>query len=187
MSDAAPPLDQSPNVNNTGSSTHFPTLPAGGANHLCPVGHRNRRLRVEPHKRSTPIRLGEVEVRGISGRGSRVALSVSVLPCTTSSSASPANLQRKCLALALRRLGVNSVALVTFRRKMLPETRRKINSLAAAGASWLVSQRWRRASDDNNASVTGKSGRRRPWNKSKLIRAKPPLGQGDAWSIRTRP
>lgn len=40
--------------------------------------------------------------------------------------------------------------------------------------------------NDNDASVAGKSSRRPPWNKGKLIGAKPPLRQGHVWSIRTR-
>ena len=40
--------------------------------------------------------------------------------------------------------------------------------------------------NDNDASFTGKSARRPPWNKGKLIGAKPPLRQGHVWSIRTR-
>jgi len=39
---------------------------------------------------------------------------------------------------------------------------------------------------DNDASATGKPSRRPPWNKGKLIGAKPPLRQGHVWSIRTR-
>jgi integrase len=38
----------------------------------------------------------------------------------------------------------------------------------------------------NDASVTENSARRPPWNKGKLIGAKPPLRQGHVWSIRTR-
>jgi len=37
----------------------------------------------------------------------------------------------------------------------------------------------------NDTTATGKSPRR-PWNKGKLIGAKPPLRQGHVWSIRTR-
>ena len=40
--------------------------------------------------------------------------------------------------------------------------------------------------NDNDASATGKAARRPPWNKGKLIGAKPPLRQGHVWSIRTR-
>lgn len=40
--------------------------------------------------------------------------------------------------------------------------------------------------NDNDASVAGKPSRRPPWNKGKLIGAKPPLRQGHVWSIRTR-
>ena len=40
--------------------------------------------------------------------------------------------------------------------------------------------------NDNDASKTGKLVRRPPWNKGKLIGAKPPLRQGHVWSIRTR-
>jgi integrase len=40
--------------------------------------------------------------------------------------------------------------------------------------------------NDNDATVIGKSSRRPPWNKGKLIGAKPPLRQGHVWSIRTR-
>ena len=38
----------------------------------------------------------------------------------------------------------------------------------------------------NHATPTGKPPRRPPWNKGKLIGAKPPLRQGHVWSIRTR-
>ena len=40
--------------------------------------------------------------------------------------------------------------------------------------------------NDNNGSILGKPARRPPWNKGKLIGAKPPLRQGHVWSIRTR-
>lgn len=40
--------------------------------------------------------------------------------------------------------------------------------------------------NDNDASITGKPGRRPPWNKGKIIGPKPPLRQGHVWSIRTR-
>ena len=40
--------------------------------------------------------------------------------------------------------------------------------------------------NDNDTTATGKLPRRPPWNKSKLIGAKPPLRQGHVWSIRTR-
>jgi len=39
---------------------------------------------------------------------------------------------------------------------------------------------------DNDTSVTGKPARRAPWNKGKIIGPKPPLRQGQVWSIRTR-
>src|SRR4029077_14558400 len=39
---------------------------------------------------------------------------------------------------------------------------------------------------DNDTTATGKPSRRLPWNKGKLIGAKPPLRQGHVWSIRTR-
>jgi integrase len=37
-----------------------------------------------------------------------------------------------------------------------------------------------------NGNDTGKSARRPPWNKGKLVGAKPPLRHGHVWSIRTR-
>ncbi len=40
--------------------------------------------------------------------------------------------------------------------------------------------------NDNDGSILGKPARRPPWNKGKLIGAKPPLRQGHVWSIRTR-
>jgi len=40
--------------------------------------------------------------------------------------------------------------------------------------------------NDNDTSMTGMPTRRAPWNKGKLIGAKPPLRQGHVWSIRTR-
>ena len=40
--------------------------------------------------------------------------------------------------------------------------------------------------NDNDTMTTGKPPRRPPWNKGKLIGAKPPLRQGHVWSIRTR-
>jgi integrase len=40
--------------------------------------------------------------------------------------------------------------------------------------------------NDNDESILGKSARRPPWNKGKLIGARPPLRQGHVWSIRTR-
>jgi hypothetical protein len=40
--------------------------------------------------------------------------------------------------------------------------------------------------NDNHTTPTGKPPRRPPWNKGKLIGAKPPLRQGHVWSIRTR-
>jgi hypothetical protein len=40
--------------------------------------------------------------------------------------------------------------------------------------------------NDNDASTLGKPARRPPWNKGKIIGAKPPLRQGHVWSIRTR-
>ena len=40
--------------------------------------------------------------------------------------------------------------------------------------------------NDNDATAIGKPSRRPPWNKGKLIGAKPPLRQGHVWSIRTR-
>jgi hypothetical protein len=39
---------------------------------------------------------------------------------------------------------------------------------------------------DNEALVTAKPARRRPWNKGKLIGAKPPLRPNHVWSIRTK-
>lgn len=40
--------------------------------------------------------------------------------------------------------------------------------------------------NDNDANSTGKIGRRPPWNKGKLIGAKPPLRPSHVWSIRTK-
>lgn len=40
--------------------------------------------------------------------------------------------------------------------------------------------------NDNDAKSTGKIGRRPPWNKGKLIGAKPPLRPSHVWSIRTK-
>ena len=40
--------------------------------------------------------------------------------------------------------------------------------------------------NDNHSTPTGRPPRRPPWNKGKLIGAKPPLRQGHVWSIRTR-
>jgi integrase len=40
--------------------------------------------------------------------------------------------------------------------------------------------------NDNDANLTGKIGRRPPWNKGKLIGAKPPLRPSHVWSIRTK-
>ena len=40
--------------------------------------------------------------------------------------------------------------------------------------------------NDNDASTPRKPARRPPWNKGKIIGAKPPLRQGQVWSIRTR-
>ena len=40
--------------------------------------------------------------------------------------------------------------------------------------------------NDNDASITGNSTRRPPWNKVKIIGPKPPLRQGHVWPIRTR-
>ena len=40
--------------------------------------------------------------------------------------------------------------------------------------------------NDNDTTATSKPPHRRPWNKGKLIGAKPPLRQGHVWSIRTR-
>ena len=40
--------------------------------------------------------------------------------------------------------------------------------------------------NDNDASITGNTTRRPPWNKGKIIGPKPPLRQGHVWSIRTR-
>jgi integrase len=40
--------------------------------------------------------------------------------------------------------------------------------------------------NDNDTTATGRPPRRPPWNKGKLIGAKPPLRQGHVWSIRTR-
>jgi hypothetical protein len=37
--------------------------------------------------------------------------------------------------------------------------------------------------NDNDATAIGKLSRRPPWNKGKLIGAKPPLSQGHVWSI----
>jgi hypothetical protein len=39
---------------------------------------------------------------------------------------------------------------------------------------------------DNEALVTDKPARRPPWNKGKLIGAKPPLRPSHVWSIRTK-
>jgi hypothetical protein len=40
--------------------------------------------------------------------------------------------------------------------------------------------------NDNETTATGKLPRPPAWNKGKLIGAKPPLRQGQVWSIRTR-
>jgi integrase len=40
--------------------------------------------------------------------------------------------------------------------------------------------------NDNDANPSGTSGRRPPWNKGKLIGAKPPLRPSHVWSIRTK-
>ena len=53
-------------------------------------------------------------------------------------------------------------------------------------ASWSDFQPWRLTMNDNDATAIGKPSRRPPWNKGKLIGAKPPLRQGHVWSIRTR-
>jgi hypothetical protein len=40
--------------------------------------------------------------------------------------------------------------------------------------------------NDNDANATGKPARRPPWNKGKLVGAKPPLRPSHVWSIRTK-
>lgn len=40
--------------------------------------------------------------------------------------------------------------------------------------------------NDNQAEPTGRSARRPPWNKGKLVGPKPPLRPGHVWSIRTK-
>ena len=40
--------------------------------------------------------------------------------------------------------------------------------------------------NDNDTNSTGKIGRRPPWNKGKLVGAKPPLRPSHVWSIRTK-
>ena len=40
--------------------------------------------------------------------------------------------------------------------------------------------------NDNDANPIGRIGRRPPWNKGKLIGAKPPLRPSHVWSIRTK-
>src|SRR5947208_12672170 len=40
--------------------------------------------------------------------------------------------------------------------------------------------------EDHQAPVADKSARRPPWNKGKLVDAKPPLRPSHVWSIRTR-
>ncbi len=40
--------------------------------------------------------------------------------------------------------------------------------------------------NDNDANPTGKIGRRPPWNKGKLVGAKPPLRPSHVWLIRTK-
>jgi hypothetical protein len=40
--------------------------------------------------------------------------------------------------------------------------------------------------NDNEATKSGKLARRPPWNKGKLIGAKPPLRPSHVWSIRTK-
>jgi hypothetical protein len=40
--------------------------------------------------------------------------------------------------------------------------------------------------DDNHVPVIESSARRTPWNKGKLVGAKPPLKPSHVWSIRTK-
>ena len=40
--------------------------------------------------------------------------------------------------------------------------------------------------NDNEANLSGKIGRRPPWNKGKLVGPKPPLRPSHVWSIRTK-
>jgi hypothetical protein len=40
--------------------------------------------------------------------------------------------------------------------------------------------------NENQATPSGSSPRRQPWNKGKLIGARPPLRASHVWSIRTR-
>jgi hypothetical protein len=60
------------------------------------------------------------------------------------------------------------------------------NGFDAPAACQSVSQPWRQTMNDNEATSSGKPPRRPPWNKGKLIGAKPPLRPSHVWSIRTK-
>jgi hypothetical protein len=70
--------------------------------------------------------------------------------------------------------------------KIWSETGREFNRLSAIGAKLTVSQLWRQTMNDNEGTIVKLPVRRIPWNKGKLIGAKPPLRPSHVWSIRTK-
>src|SRR5262245_62957872 len=73
---------------------------------------------------------------------------------------------------------------VTSRWKNWSETGRQIKRLRADAA--LSLNQGDRAMENHQAPVAGKPARRSPWNKGKLVGAKPPLRPSHVWSIRTK-
>src|SRR6266481_8751489 len=72
------------------------------------------------------------------------------------------------------------------RRQVLLPNRTPIRDRSACvGACWPFSPTRRMTMQDNEASVAA-SLRRGPWNKGKLVGAKPPLRPKHVWSIRTK-
>ena len=63
---------------------------------------------------------------------------------------------------------------------------RIMSGSGAPVADWSTPLTRRMILNDNEATNSGKSHQRLPWNKGKLIGAKPPLRASHVWSIRTK-
>ena len=75
---------------------------------------------------------------------------------------------------------------VTLPRKMFAETDHEVNRSVPASACWFVSEARRLTMKDEHVPTAEKPSSRIPWNKGKLVGAKPPLKPSHAWSIRTK-
>jgi integrase len=70
--------------------------------------------------------------------------------------------------------------------KKSAKSRREVNDLTCKSACWFVSQPRRQTMEHQTQSTALTPARRLPWNKGKLVGAKPPLRPSHVWSIRTK-